>query len=75
MGRGIEMEEKVLQECGKRGMMVTTGGRVRCPVCKTPTTLMVTPQTSGKNIPAYCRKCKTTTLVNIEHGQCSSSPC
>lgn len=56
-------------------MMVTTGGRVRCPVCKGPTTLMVTPQTSGKNIPAYCRRCKTTTLVNIEHGQCSSSPC
>lgn len=69
------MEGKALQDQKKHGMMVTTGGRVRCPVCKGPTTLMVTPQTSGKNIPAYCRRCKTTTLVNIEHGQCSSSPC
>ncbi len=69
------MVEKALQEQPKRGMMVTTGGRVRCPVCKGPTTLMVTAKTSGKNIPAYCRRCKTTTLVNIENGQCSSSPC
>ncbi len=69
------MEERALQESEKRGMMVTTGGRVRCPVCKAPTTLMVTPKTSGRNIPAYCRKCKTTTLVNIDHGQCSCSPC
>lgn len=69
------MREKALQGNGKYGMMVTTGGRVRCPVCKGPTTLMVTPDTSGTNIPAYCRRCKRTTLVNIEHGLCSSSPC
>lgn len=69
------MGEKALQKTEKHGMLVTVGGRVRCPVCKAPTTLMVTPKTSGRNIPAYCRKCKTTTLVNIEHGQCSSSPC
>lgn len=69
------MEGKVLQDKGKSVMMVTAGGRVRCPVCKAPTTLMVTPETNGENVPAYCRKCKTTTLVNIKHGQCSSSPC
>ena len=58
-----------MQGKGKSGMMITVGGRVRCPVCKAPTTLMVTPETSGKNIPAYCRDCKTEIILNIERGQ------
>lgn len=69
------MRGKALQGQANCGKMLTVGGRVRCPVCKGPTTLMVTPKTSGENIPAYCRRCKTTTLVNIDHGLCSSSPC
>lgn len=64
-----------MQHKVKYGILVSGSGRVLCPVCKTATTLMVTEKTSGENVPAYCRRCKTTTYVNIDHGQCSSSPC
>lgn len=64
-----------MQNKGKCAIIVTEAGRVQCPVCKALTTLKVTRATSGENVIAYCRRCKTETLVNIDHGQCSCSPC
>lgn len=65
---------KVLQNKEKCAILVTETGMVRCPICKAPTTLKVSERTSGENVIAYCRRCKTETLVNIDHGQCSRSP-
>lgn len=63
-----------MQNGAKSDIMVTETGRVKCPVCKAPTTLSVTPRSCGEFILAYCRRCKTETYVNIDHGQCSRSP-
>lgn len=46
-----------------------------CPVCRRKTDQTVTPQLVAVDLPVFCRGCKTQTIVNIIHGQCSCSPC
>ena len=45
-------------------------GWAQCPVCRRNRRLAkVLPETEGKNIPWFCRDCKTEIIVNIERGQ------
>lgn len=45
-----------------------------CPVCKGKMTPKILATTSGRNIPAFCRRCKNEILLDIDRGQCSRSP-
>lgn len=64
------MEEKVLQECGKRGKLAVKDGWVTCPVCKRNHHLIrVTPETEATGLPVYCRTCRSEVILNIERGQ------
>ena len=45
-----------------------------CPVCKGKMNLKIQANTSGRNIPAFCRRCKNELLLDIDRGQCSRSP-
>lgn len=45
-----------------------------CPVCRSKMTPKVLPVTSGRNVPAFCRRCKSEILLDIDRGQCFRSP-
>ncbi len=67
---------ELLQRPQKRGRIVPTKGQYPvCPVCGNRMSLKVLPSTSGKNIPSFCRKCKTEIILDIDRGQCTSCPC
>ncbi len=59
-------------ECGK--LVAVKDGYPVCPVCRGRMVPKILPTTSGKNIPAFCRKCKSEIVLNIVRGQCSRSP-
>lgn len=59
-------------ECGK---ILVKDGYIVCPVCRRPTSQRILPDTRAKNLRVWCRKCKHVTVVDIESGQCSRSPC
>lgn len=69
------MEEKVLQECGKRGRMLTVAnGWLECPSCRRNRRMMqIRPDAEGRNIVAFCRVCKTEHIVDIVKGECFES--
>ena len=51
-------------------MLVVTNGWVQCPRCRRNRRLMrVRQDTTGQNIPAYCRDCKTELLVTVSLGK------
>lgn len=55
-----------MQVTQKRGMMLTVrDGWLVCPVCGKPRLLHVLDTTRAKDLPVYCRKCRTETIVNI----------
>ena len=43
--------------------------RVYCPVCNNKTRSAFRKDTTAHNLPVFCPKCKTTSLVNIENGK------
>ena len=67
----------MLQTARTSGKMLTVrDGYLICPVCRQNRKLLpVLPSTSGRDIVAWCSKCKHRTIVNIDHGQCFESPC
>lgn len=50
-------------------------GRIVCPKCRHATQQVIRPDTTAENLQVFCRQCKNEFLVNIDSGQCSSSPC
>ena len=42
---------------------------VSCPVCRAKRLLRILPETSGKSIVLYCRKCRNQTVVDIQPGE------
>lgn len=68
--------ETLLQRPHKRGTMVTVkDGTIVCPCCRCKTSQQIRPDTHAKNLQVWCRKCKHTAVVDIEHGQCFLSQC
>lgn len=50
-------------------MIVMDIKRVYCPVCNNKTRSSFRKDTTAHNLPVFCPKCKTTSLVNIENGK------
>lgn len=62
--------EKALQKCGKRGKLTVKDGWVTCPVCKRNRHLIrIEPETVAKELPVFCRDCKSEIILNIDRGQ------
>lgn len=40
-------------------------GRLICPVCGQTMTQAILPETAAVSLPCYCRKCKSTTVVDV----------
>ena len=64
-----------MNSCHDNGKMVTVKDQYPvCPICRGRMTPKILANTSGRNIPAFCRRCKNEILLDIERGQCSRSP-
>lgn len=63
----------MLQTQQNRGTLTVKDGRVVCPNCKRKTDQAIRLDTKAENLELWCRRCKTSFIVNIELGACSSS--
>ena len=50
-------------------------GWLLCPACKRSKVLRIYPETSGKAIQVFCKKCGRESLVDIEKCQCRECQC
>lgn len=55
--------------------LVVKNHKIVCPFCRRLTQQVVRSDTEARNLQVFCRGCKAEFVVNIENGQCSSSPC
>ena len=64
-----------MQASANRGTMLTVkDGYLVCPRCRQNKRVMkINPDTRAEHVVAYCRMCKTETIVNIDKGQCFES--
>ncbi len=54
----------------KTAKLVVRNGWVICPVCRRNHRLLrVEPETEARDLPVYCRDCKTELILNIAKGQ------
>ena len=54
----------------KYGKMVTKNGWLTCPVCQRNHSLLrIRDDTEAKNMPVYCRTCRTEIILDIARGQ------
>ena len=54
-------------QCDK---LIVKNGWVTCPNCKRNHRLLrVEPETEARNLPIFCRDCKSTVILNIDRGQ------
>lgn len=61
---------KELQNATACGRLIVKNGWVTCPVCRRNHHLIrVEPETEARNLPAFCRDCKSTVILNIDRGQ------
>lgn len=59
-----------LQNTPQCGKLIVKDGWVTCPVCKRNHRLIrVEPETEARNLPIFCRSCKSTVILNIDRGQ------
>ena len=59
-----------MQSTPTTGKLVVRNGWLICPVCKRNKHLLrIQPETEAKDLPVYCRDCKTEMIVNIDRGQ------
>ena len=59
-----------MQSQPKPARLVVKDGWVICPVCRRNHRLLrVDPETVAKDLPIYCRDCKTEIILNIDRGQ------
>ncbi len=63
----------MLQSKQNDGKLVTKDGLIVCPNCGRTTSQAVRSDTEARNLVLWCRRCKASNLVNIEHGACSLS--
>ena len=64
------MKEKALQDQRECGKLTVKGGWVTCPVCRRNRRLIrIEPETVAKELPVFCRDCKSEIILNIERGQ------
>lgn len=56
----------MLQIKVKCGKIITKDGWLVCPDCKDAKLLQLRPKTSAKDLQLYCRRCKTTSVVDID---------
>lgn len=55
--------------------MAVKDGWLLCPVCQKAKVLRVWPETEGRAIQVYCKRCGRETLVDIDKCQCHVSQC
>ena len=55
-----------MQTTQERGKLVVKDGWLICPVCGKMRVLHLTEKTRATDLPVYCRRCRTETIVNIE---------
>ena len=53
--------------------LVIKDGLIVCPNCGRTTSQTVRSDTEAHNLGLWCRRCKASNIVNIEHGACSLS--
>ena len=59
-----------MQTKTKHDTLVVKDGWVTCPVCRQNHRLLrVDMETVAKDLPIYCRDCKTEIILNIDRGQ------
>lgn len=59
-----------LQNAPQCGKLIVKNGWVTCPNCKRNHRLLrVEPETEARNLPIFCRDCKSTVILNIDRGQ------
>lgn len=60
----------MLREGAKCGKLVVKDGWVTCPVCRRNHRLIrIEPETEARNLPIFCRDCKSTVILDIDRGQ------
>lgn len=59
------------RECDR--MIPMKGGYACCPECNAKL-LRISPETEGKRLPVWCRKCKREIMIDIYRGQSFKSP-
>ena len=60
------MEAKTLQSQGKCGKLTVKDGWLLCPVCGKQKVLRLTPGTTAKDLPVYCKLCRQESIVDID---------
>lgn len=60
----------MLQKSRKCGKLTVTDGWITCPICKRNHRLLrVEPETEARDLPVYCRTCRSEIVLNIDRGQ------
>lgn len=55
-------------------LLTVKDGYLVCPICRRNKRVMrINPDTVATRVVAYCRDCKTESIVDIERGQCFES--
>lgn len=62
-----------MQKLQNGGKLCLKDGKVVCPICKRKTDQTVEPDTRAENLRLWCRRCKSSFVVNIDLGACSAS--
>ena len=57
---------KALQNQGKCDKLTVKDGWLLCPVCGKHKVLRLTPGTTAKDLPVYCKRCGQESIVNID---------
>ena len=65
MNSAREKEDKGLQRRKNEGIIRDKDGWVLCPVCKRRV-MKIRPDTTARNLPVYCKRCRRESIVNIE---------
>lgn len=56
---------------GAYGKIPVKDGWIACPRCKRNRRLhKIEPDTTARNLPVFCRDCKTEFLIDVEKGEC-----
>ena len=56
-------------------LLAVKDGWLLCPVCQRAKVLRVWPETEGRAIQVYCKRCGRETLVDIDKCQCHECQC